>query len=254
MKPRSNRKSKRTEDHFIGGSHRDNFELLESLEDFDREIEKIRKHLKILSKGLSNEEEYKKWHNKMIQESEKMENDREFIHKTKSFKDKIRKCFENKDYLKENKILGEYKVFLDTCYDRMPINYLEKSVEGLIEEFHLPLNYTSALREYILFGKTRSIPAKNYTQSIFSDKRKDRQITFNIYTRLTKAELLDLIKEIRRVSKNLPQYRTIKNLNEKLKQEKHYHIRKKGKKTYDIVRGIQRIRKNRFKDSEKSGT
>lgn len=242
MKKRVTKKSNTDKkNHFIGTSHRQNLALLSNAFVFLDKIKQIREAVKIPKEGFERKNA-QKVEDFFDKETDKAFSDREFIHKKESIRQRLKN--NQIDIKKANELLKKET-------DKFHINYLKKSINSLIEEFHLPLNYFDSLRSFIIYGEVISVPAKNFV-TVYNDEEelKKKKVTFSIYTRLTKEELADLVKEVKSETKHLPKYSEIKKLRERIEIERNTKRTTKDKKTFDEIKLLKQKRKKRFGISE----
>lgn len=139
----------------------------------------------------------------------------------------------------------------------------------VIEEYNLPEHYTEHIRKHILFG-TITAPLNNFNIGPFPidvHPNKVRHIPVRIFGPLTDDEFADLKKEVNRMSRHLPSYQPLKNVEGKITSEKkvaerdaqnsaHDHSGRpfslaemaegEEKKVYADIRELKDLRKKRF--------
>jgi hypothetical protein len=164
--------------------------LLTTHPPFIKEVLEIRKIFKIPKDGFKKEEDVEQWQMNQVNEQDVfMESER-----WKRIEKQISTDFKSKK-IERGMANKQIKIIMDES----PINLFTHSVEKLIERFKLPINNKMTLITYILYGNLSWINSNNFSFRVEKDK-----INFEIYSRLTKEEIDDLVKYIRTFSKNLP--------------------------------------------------
>lgn len=169
--------------------NRKHFELLTTHLPFKNLIKEIREDFGIPVNGFTSEKEVEKW-----QEGQAKKDDE--IIKSKKFKEKEEEIRNNFKLSKIDKNAANEHMSL-FCR-KLPINKFTNACNGIMRNFKLPVSFDMAVRIYILYGKLLWIPLLNYGFRIEKDK-----LSIDIYSKLTKEEIDDLLKVIRIFNKNL---------------------------------------------------
>lgn len=105
--------------------------------------------------------------------------------------------------------------------DPKKVRSFGKEIRTIIDKYNLPENYERSIVSHIIYNSDTA-PLNNFDVIPFSratDPSMPRHITVNIYARLTKEEEQDLRDEVRRLAPNLPDFKPLKDIEQKLDNE-----------------------------------
>ncbi|MFA6324887.1 MAG: hypothetical protein WCX46_01525 [Candidatus Paceibacterota bacterium] len=170
--------------------NRTHFEFLTTYSPFYQKIREVRKKFNIPNFGFIKGEEVKKWQYEQYDNNDLITNSAEFKEKEEEIKNNFK-------LEKISKKIAEEQ--WSALYDKLPLDNFTNICREIIQDFRLPINYEMMLRMYILRGEIKQAPAINYGFMPEKDK-----LVINIYSKLTKEEMNDLLKTIRIFNKKLP--------------------------------------------------
>ena len=258
-------------------SHKRNLDLMKLLishNEFQKDIQIIRDHLKLPAMGFSDKdspEDIKKWH-------ENLENDSYEIWESKKYieqEQRIKKNFRDRHvgHSMANKQLG-------LLSEKAPLQYLRNRAGFTVFKFKLPVHFAEYIERYIVRG-TVDAPQHNYIGGFnFNGFKREKYLDIKVYTRLAKDEIKELQAYINWLGHGLPKYHPIKDIDLKLKiedwyenktkaDEADYYTRykttnskiakeflgspKKEKRVGDFVRSIKKTREKMFGNPENTG-
>ena len=188
-----------------------NMKLLVTYEPFHNEILRIRDHLDIPPNGLpQNNDALAAWSDKMNKRADEMIESPNIKRMIAAIGAKLKR--EEITYKQAN-------LQARMVYHSMPWNYLSEEISFLIAKYRIPNNYNNHIRDYIITGRINA-PYQNFaiifdTQIPLSEGRK-RKVGIEIYTRPTNEELHDIKKTLDMWARDLPQFKVLKNIDDKL--------------------------------------
>jgi hypothetical protein len=122
--------------------------------------------------------------------------------------------------------------------DETKLNLLSDSIKYIVKEYHLPENYTEAIRNYILFGTSSHVPVFPFNVKFQIDKNKRKTVELSIHEKLTDQDLKELKKYINEYfGQELPVFKPIKNIVAKIKAKEYID----NKVSYDYAEGVEHI-------------
>lgn len=263
-----------------GKRNSDNLKLLLSDSLFNERVRDIRTFLHIPIDGFDSEskscdQECKNWQDELCRRSDEVADSQEFWKELK----KHRMMLDNKEISYK-----EYKSLNYELHDKIPVNYLTRSVERLIDEFNVPANYRHSIHNFILYNKHIWTPMNVFSDMPGTRKNgKEKAVTLTIYAKLTDKDLKYIKEHVNEVvGKDLPDFNPLQDIETKITIEEYYKNRNvfdeveakpyklssaeiaenveqdtgkkiKPKDVYENVRSIKNLRDKRFrKNSGKS--
>lgn len=203
-----------------------NFKLLVAYDPFQKDIEAIRKELKIDRDGNFADDSRTNWIEWAAKKGDEIAESKSFLRQEASIQ---------KQFVEGKMGYRQRHRHMKLLYSNTPRQRLEIEIDMIIEKYHLPLNYKNAIRVYMISGEI-SAPRKNWEinkVTAWNDNDKARSVSISIYSQLAKDELDELNDYIKWIGKNnLPQYRDFENVDEAVeikKRRSEKYIDDKGK-------------------------
>lgn len=242
-----------------------NFKLLAAYEPFQEDVEVLRKRLGIDPNGMAVDNPKKNWIEWAEEKDDEVLNSKGFIDQ----ENRIARQFA------DGKITPRQRYRqMRLWYTKAPTMDLDASIDAIIENYHLPLNYKYSIKVYIIGGEI-SAPRKNWEPNMvpmWNDRDKVRSLSISIYSQLAKDELNELNDYIDWIGKkNLPQYSDFENADIAIKMkearetiyrdsnagkeyrssfadiaEEYLGDRSKGDRVRGMIRDLKQQQKNRF--------
>jgi hypothetical protein len=215
----------------------DNLKLLFSCSEIKEVIATAREYLAIPPNGFSGpnqEKEMERWWGEMYRRSNELRESERLHNQVKKIKKEVQEKLTPESMAKKQTTL---------LYQKLPENYLTKTVADIIRYYDLPNNYEDSIRTYIISG---IITAPPFPFSIVSHSVEDepllnpaKSVSLDIYAELTEDDRKSLNRIIKIFREQLPQSpESITNLDQKLQIEKELA----SKETIDPVEYIKHKR------------
>ncbi len=247
----------------------DNLKLLFSHVQIKDIIKNARKILELPPDGLA-PDQIEKWHASMYNRSQQIQDSKAFREQIVSIKQNLKKNVVDVVMAKKQS---------DLFYSKLPENYLTATIDYIIDVCQLPGNYADSIRTYILCNILHAPPHIFSEGPYVYEEKVDRSkfVTITFYAKLTDVDLKELKKYVNELAgARMPDFQPLTEIDKKIKIEDMYADRERFNETdnvrykmtaeeiaeniqadfksktkasdvYEAVRGINELRKKRFK-------
>ncbi len=268
MKNKKTKKSKNGQGSFFPSlqKHQDNIALLIAYPEFQKEVQKIRSHLNIPHNGSWGSNSIEKWMNSMAEKSDQILESPDYLKHESIIRDKLKR---------KEITIKQANIQMKLLNDRIPFNYLSRSVDMIMVKFQLPRNYDYFVYNYIVANRVH-VPASSFSIGQGVEKywwRKSGYLPIIVSAQLTDEDLKELKRTVNDwFGKRLPRYQSLKNMEKKIEiaqwhndpirqdeaTNEFYRMgnkeiaenllgsKKKNKEVYEASRAVKRLWHTRF--------